>query len=197
MDVATVPRQDPTLATRFDSSYTEQRDRVDAAYRRMREVEFAAHPPAQARQAAEELVAALAAAAGTVAHRLEPTTQAETVPIWRRLGRRKAVRTVPRSVQAWLTEFVRLAEIGVWLRRVTADEPGVLIPTVVRVGSRAATGPHVAGLVAEPQSLIDATLHEPRIGRDLQAIVDGVHQPTRPPASAGAAGGSVTLPAAA
>lgn len=99
-------------------------------------------------------------------------------PPRRRLRRRQASRALPPARGAWAAELVRLRQIGVWLRRITLDDLGTHVPTTVRVASRAATGPHIAGLEFEPADRT-AGLHEPRIGVDLQAVVDGADRGPR------------------
>jgi hypothetical protein len=109
------------------------------------------HPPAAARLAAAELEAAVEEAKTAV---LESLRAAE-----RSAATDDAARTPPPADRRRL-----IAEL---------DDPGVRFAPTVRVGSRAASGPHVAGLEAEPRDLVAATLHEPRIGVDLRALVDG------------------------
>lgn len=151
--------------------YRTERRRVDDAYRRTLGDTCVPRCPAEARTAAEELSRALRAATATVSRALQAV--APPAGSARRRGRRrKATRTVPPAVRFWSNELVRLAEIDVWLRRETLDEIGVHVPGAVRVGSRAATGPHIAGLVADPDDLVAARLHQPWIGVDLQGIVD-------------------------
>lgn len=144
-------------AEAFQRLYAVHRDRVDAAHERMRKVSADRHRPADARQAAAELTVALRDATAAV-HALEPP-----------------------AVRPWSAELVRLAEIGVWLRRTTLDDLGVHIPTVVRVGSYAANGPRIAGLAFGAADSV--RLREPRIGVDLQATVDNNdRQPAPAPA---------------
>lgn len=147
-------------------AYRLHRERVDAAHDRMRLIVARPHPPAAARAAAQELSIAVDAAKAVVIAALRA---AEPAGVAADQGRK-----VPRpDVRRWIAELVRLAAIDQWLRRVTLDDPGVRFATTVRVGSRAANGPHVAGLEAEPRDLVAATLHAPRIGVDLRALVDG------------------------
>lgn len=166
----------------LQTSYAAARRRVDAAHHRMRATMARPHSPLDARQAGRDLTVALREAS-TLANRALQLSLA-TAPSAPRRGllRRKATRSLPASVQVWSTELARLAQVGVWLRTVTAEDPGVLVPTAVRVGSRAANGPHIAGMVAEPKSLVAATLHKPRIGVDLRRVVDGVEGPRALPA---------------
>jgi hypothetical protein len=80
------------------------------------------------------------------------------------------MRSVPPDVAAWSAELMRLTQIGVWLRRTTLDDPGVHVPATVLVANYAATGPHIPGLEFEAED--DVRSREPRIGVDLQRIVD-------------------------
>jgi hypothetical protein len=154
------------------AGYVAERAHVDAAHTKMRALAAAPHAPAEARLAAQELTDALRQATTTilcVLRLLEPAS-----PARHRLPRRRlATRSVPADMAAWSAELLRLTQIGVWLRRTTLDELGVHVPTSVRVGSRAANGPHIAGMIADPDDLVGDTMHEPRIGVDLQAVVDG------------------------
>lgn len=152
--------------------YRTERRRVDDAYRRTLGDTCVPRCPAEARTAAEELSRALRAATATVSRALQAAAATPAGSARRRGRRRKATRTVPPAVRFWSNELVRLAEIDVWLRRETLDEIGVHVPGAVRVGSRAANGPHIAGLVADPDDLVAATLHQPWIGVDLQGTVD-------------------------
>ncbi len=154
--------------------YQVHRLRVEAARERMRLVVARPHPPAVARLAAAELEAALAQARQAVLESLRAAEAATSADARRR--------TPPSGDRRrWIAELVRLASVDQWLRRVTLDDPGVRFATTVRVGSRAASGPHVAGLEAEPRDLVAATLHEPRIGVDLRALVDGACGTTEAP----------------
>lgn len=127
--------------------YPAERSRVDAAFGHARAVAAAPHPPADARAAAAELTDALGHATAVLDRALRVTR-----------GRPECT-----------AERVRLRELGVWLRRTTLDELGVVVPTTVRVGSYAASGPRIAGMVAAPADPRPARL----IGVDLPAIVDG------------------------
>jgi hypothetical protein len=141
------------------SGYHAARARVADAHRRMREVEAGPHTPGDARTASHELNAALREAKAMVTRTLQQPGLDTT-------------RRVSPDVAAWSAELVRLSELDVWLRRTTLDDLGVHVPTTVRVGCRAANGPHIAGMVADPDDLVAATLHDPRIGIDLQSVVD-------------------------
>lgn len=116
---------------------------VNQAYRRMQAVVARRHTPAEARAAADELAEALRGATAAAAAAAG--------------GR-------------WSRERAQLAEIQVWLRRTTLDDLGVQLPTTVRVGSYAATGPQIAGMTAGAAELAD--LPVPRIGLDLRSAVD-------------------------
>lgn len=151
------------------SGYQAERSRVDAAHERLRAVTAVPHPPAQAREAARELTIALRDATDAASRALQAAALAEPRPR-RHLRRRKADRSVPATVRPWSVELVRLAEIGVWLRRTALDDTGVQLPKTVRVANYAAIGPHIAGLdfgnqAADPPG-------GPRIGIDLAATID-------------------------
>lgn len=118
---------------------------------------------------ATDLAAALRQATATVARALRITEPPPPPSTWHRRWRRPRA---TRCARPWSVELVRLTDIGVWLRRSTLEDPGVRVPTTVRVGSRAANGPHIAGMVFEPDDLVAPTLREPRIGVDLQAIIE-------------------------
>lgn len=170
------------------ATYHREYRRVDDAYRRMLILTSTRHRPADARAAADELTRALRAATTTASRALQMLDTPTGRSSRRARRHRKATRTSPPATRFWATEMVRLAGISVWLRRETLDDLGVHLPAAVRVGSRAASGPHVAGLVAEPDDLVAATLHQPWIGVDVRATVDGVTaeptaQPDRPAGS--------------
>lgn len=160
--------------TQIDPRYAPRRAEVDAAYRRMRELGSVPHSPAEARRAATELETVLREATATAGQALRSDPPQPPLRSVRARRRRGVSLAVPATVIAWTAELVRLSEIGVWLRRSTLDELGVHVPYTVRVGSRAATGPHIPGLVFEPDDLVAATIHQPRIGAPLQEIIDGV-----------------------
>lgn len=164
-EVATRPR-----ITEITAGYDATQVRVDAAYRRMRQIEAAGHAPADARTAADELASALREATATVISALR-LLETRTPAPYRRLHRHpKATRSVSSDVVAWSAELMRLTQIGVWLRRTTLDDPGVHVPATVRVANYAAKGPHIAGLESEAED--DVRSREPRIGVDLQTILD-------------------------
>ncbi|HVV77078.1 MAG TPA: hypothetical protein VHC43_13690 [Mycobacteriales bacterium] len=151
------------------SGYETKRDRVDAAHQRMRAITAVPHRPAQAREAARELTDALRVATDAASRALQAAARAEPSPR-HHLRHVRADRSVPAAVRPWSAELVRLAEIGVWLRRTTLDDDGVQLPKTVRVANYAAKGPHIAGLdfgnqAAEPPG-------GPRIGIDLAATSD-------------------------
>lgn len=152
------------------AGYDATRARVDKAYRRMREIEAAGHAPADARTTSYELLAALREATAMAASALRLLERRAPAPHHRLRRHPKATRSVPPEVAAWSAELVRLTQIGVWLRRTTLDDPGVHVPTTVQVANYAATGPHMPGLEFETEA--DARSLEPRIGVDLQTIVD-------------------------
>ncbi|MHB2022784.1 MAG: hypothetical protein ACYCO3_05580 [Mycobacteriales bacterium] len=152
-----------------ERSYRAARASVDDARGRLSAVLTDRHSSAAVRAAASDLAVALSAAVAVVRSRLQC---AQACPA-RQGHRRGHPREVQPRVSAWSGELVRLSEIAVWLRLVTIDEPGVRAPSVVRIGSRAALAPHVAGLVFEPDDLVGSTLHQPRIGVDLEAVIDG------------------------
>jgi hypothetical protein len=169
------PSCDVTLATSapapHERSYGACRAGVDRAQRRMQTITGGPHAPADTRQAAAELTAALREAT-TAATRLARQSQPPTSSPRGRWRHLHASRAAAPAVARWSTELVRLAEIAVWLRRTTLDELGVHLPSTVRVGTYAANGPHIAGLGFSTGDL--AELHEPRIGVDLPAVIDAV-----------------------
>lgn len=61
-----------------------------------------------------------------------------------------------------------------WLRWTMLDDLDLNVPTTVRARSRAATGPHIAGIEAEPAVLATATRHERPIGIALDEVLDRV-----------------------
>jgi hypothetical protein len=76
------------------------------------------------------------------------------------------------AVQTWRRELTRLKAAGQRHLMQESDDLGALVPEVVQVGSRAATGPDQPGLQFEAPSQVARTLPEPRIGVDLRASVD-------------------------
>jgi hypothetical protein len=162
----------------LEQDYARHRVAVDEAARTMRAIADRMNRPAGERAAAQQLTLVLrdATAAVVLALRVIDDTLPATRPR-RHVSRAPVEATRPRS-----TELLRLTDIEVWLRRTTMDL-GVQIPTTVRVGSRAASGPHIAGVEFEPGDLVAATLPEPRIGVDLAAVVDAVGSPPAPPAA--------------
>jgi len=162
-----------TAATLVDltTRYAADEAFVDACYRQMCTIMARGHAPAEARQAATRLAAALrdATATATKALRLlEPTAPRQGRPRRHRRG----PCDVPPLVRAWSAELVRLSRIGVWLRRETLDDLGVHVPTVVRVNSLAAIGPRIAGMGAEPAAPGGRGSEEAWIGVDLAAVID-------------------------
>ncbi|HWB65781.1 MAG TPA: hypothetical protein VG708_03005 [Mycobacteriales bacterium] len=168
MDIEIVSGWLPTTALLGDPSYAAEHARVDVTYQAMRELMSAPHPAPQAQQAARDLTLALRAATEAVARRLQAVTSAPTPVARHRWQRRRSDRVVSAETRAWSAELVRLAEIGVWLRRATLDDLAVHVPTIVRVANYAATGPHIAGMGFGAHS----TAGERCIGVDLTAIVD-------------------------
>lgn len=158
--------------TELARSYDAQRDRVDAARRRMQAIAAVNHPPAQARAAARELTTALRDATATAARALQAASLASPPQPHGHLVHHHADRSVPAPVRAWSAELVRLAETGAWLRRTVLDDIGVQLPDAVRVANYAAKGPHIAGLDFGNQAA--ESRRGPRIGIDLVATVDGV-----------------------
>lgn len=152
------------------NGYNATRARVDDAYRRMRELDSVRHSPADARAAADELAAALRVATATVTSALRLLDRRAPIPRHRLHRRPRATRSVPSDVAAWSAELVRLTRIGVWLRRTTLDDPGVHVPTTVRVVDYAARGPRIPGLGFDTRKA--AQVPDPQIGVDLQAIID-------------------------
>src|SRR5512135_2335044 len=75
------------------------------------------------------------------------------------------------------TAQVRLAEVLERLRFASLDEPGVHVPTTVRVRSHAATGPHLPGMDFDPHDPLDGPPGGfPGMGIDLAATVDAAPQ---------------------
>lgn len=153
------------------NEYKTTRSRVDASERRLRAVIAASYGPAAVREAAKELADALRDASAIVVWTLRELRQ-EAPREGRRRRRRKATRAAPTEIARWSAELMRLSEIRVWLRRTTLDQPGVHVPATVQVSSRAATGPHSAGMMAEPDNVVAFPAGGPRIGVDVGAIVD-------------------------
>lgn len=152
-----------------DSGYRMQRAYVDAAYQRMHAISLVPHAPADARNAATELTAALRQANAT-ATRLLRQSQLPNAP--RRRRHREVAQVV--APGRWSGELVWLTDIAAWLSRIALDDLGVHIPTTVRVGNYAATGPHIPGLDFDTDDAAEEC--RPRIGVDLRAVVDGIHQ---------------------
>jgi len=153
--------------------YEAYRARVAHAHQRMQTISGCVHAPADARQAESELTAALREASTSAAQLLRQAQTPTAVPP-RRWRHRHASRAAKPAADRWSSELVRLSEIADWLWRTTRDDLGVHLPTTVRVGTYAATGPHIAGLDFGTGDL--AELHQPRIGVDLRAIIDRVDQ---------------------
>lgn len=158
--------QEDAAPGQLAGGYEAARHRVDVAYRRMRDIATTPHAPAQAREAARELTAALGAATDIANRALHAA--AHTKPASAR--RRHADRSVPAAVRPWSAELVRLAEIGVWLRRTTLDDTGVHLPMTVRVPNYAAKGPDIAGMGFGNQAA--ASPGGPHIGIDFAATID-------------------------
>jgi hypothetical protein len=155
------------------SLFEQRRLRVDRAYQRM-QAAVNGHQPAEVRRCAADLGSALSDAVATASQALGTLPPPVASP--RRWRRRTAVRTVSSDVHRWSVELVRLSEMHVWLRRTTLDDLGVHVPTVVRVASRAASGPHIAGMVMGADEPVESILREGRIGVALRDVVDG-HDP--------------------
>lgn len=170
----TTGANDEAMATLADitTRYAAERTFVDTSFVRMRAVTAGRHTPADARRAANDLAAALRTATATATEALRLTAPAAHRPRRRLRRHRRASLDVPAPLRAWSAELVRLTRIAVWLRRETLDDLGVHVPTVVRVGSLAAIGPHIPGMGAEPAARAGGPAEEPRIGLDLAAVVD-------------------------
>jgi hypothetical protein len=166
--------------------------RVEEAERRMRTIAARRHTPAEARDAARELSLTLGTATAAVVRALRVVAPAPTPP---RRWQRHANHPVTAAMQRSTAALGRLTGIGVWLRRTTLDDLGVHLPTTVRIGSRAASGPHIAGIDYEPADPAAATLHQPLIGVDLPAVVDGAGAPPPSPRPT-PAGNSTPVPTA-
>jgi hypothetical protein len=155
----------PALAE-LARGYEAARSHVDVAHLRMRGIAASAHAPAQAREAARELTTALSGATEIATQALHAAARIGPAPA----HRRHADRAVPMAVRPWAAELVRLAEIGVWLRRTTLDDDGVHLPRTVRVSDYAAKGPHIAGIDFGNQPA--ASPDGPRIGIDFALAID-------------------------
>ena len=151
------------------SRYEQRRLRVNRAYQQMQATAVSGHPPAVARRCSAELASALRDATATASQILGVLRPVASSRLRRR---RKAVRTVPPDVRQWSVELVRLSEIDVWLRRTTLDDLGVHVPTTVRVASRAATGPHIAGMVMGDEEPVGSIRRDGRIGVALLNVID-------------------------
>lgn len=162
-------------ARALEPVYAAHRACVDHAYQRLQTILAGRHGPVQERQAAVELTAALREATTTAAQLLWQT-QTPAAPPHGRWRHRHVRRVASPAVARWSSELVRLSQIGVWLRRTTLDDLGVHVPSTIRVGNYAANGPHIAGLGFSAGDF--AEVHEPRIGVDLPAIVDGADRQT-------------------
>jgi hypothetical protein len=151
--------------------------RVRREHQQMQTLVRRPHSPAAAREQAHELTLALqqATQSAVTALRLIERTQG---PKHGKGQRRRAARALSAAIQPWSSELMRLSEIEVWLRRTTMDDLGVAVPITVRVGSYAATGPHVPGLGFGSDDVDPA--HEPRIGISLREVIDGVDTPPDP-----------------
>lgn len=182
------------LPTDLTDDFESLRAEVDSAHSRIRALIAGPHTPAQARAADQELTTALRAATDLANHSLQALALTLPQPR-RRLGHRKADRCVPAAVRSWSAELVRLADIGVWLRRTTLDEPGVHLPMTVRVANYAAKGPHIAGLDFGNQPAESAG--GARIGIDLAAAIDatGPLHPRSPDGRGPATATTTTIPA--
>jgi hypothetical protein len=170
-------RAEPSIAT-LHSLYGQRRLRVASAYQKMQAIAVGIHQPAEARQCAADLASAIGDATATASQALGMLRQ--PVASRRRWRRHKAVRTVPSDVRRWSVELLRLTEIDEWLRRTTLDDLGVHLPTVVRVASRAASGPHIAGMVMGADEPVESILRDGRIGIALLDVVDGSQSHPRP-----------------
>ena len=179
------------IATRYDATQA----RVEAAYRRMREIEADRHAPADARTASDELAATLREATATASLALRLLDARAPAPHQRLHRHPKALRSVPPDVAAWSAELMRLTQIGVWLRRTTLDDHGVHVPTTVRVANYAATGPHIPGVDFGNQATVDR--HDPQIGIDLPAAVDGSAATATPTTATPVTENAPTVPRAA
>jgi hypothetical protein len=162
-----------TLAD-FTTRYAADEAVVNACYRQMCAITTRRHAPAEARQAGTRLEAALRAATATATEALPLAAQAEPRQGRLRRHHRRSRDAPPAAGRVWSAELVRLSRIGVWLRRETLDDLGVHVPTVVRVSSLAAIGPHIAGMGAAPAVPRPAVAETARIGVDLAAEIDGV-----------------------
>lgn len=185
-----VYEQGNTALSELAREHEAARARVDEAHHRMLVIAAVPHPPLQARGAARELTTALSVATDIVVRALHAAALGTPTSSPGRLRRRRADRSVPAAVRPWSAELVRLAEIGVWLRRTTLDDTGVSLPMTVRVADYAAKGPHIAGLDFGNQAA--PRPGGPRIGIDLAAAIDAA-SPVCPGSSDEGAWASTTV----
>ncbi len=160
-------------------SFGDQRERVDTAKRELDAVLIRPHSPREARAAADDLARALRAATAAAVEclRVGRPVLAPAAAAGRPASSRRS--PDPVAVQRCTAQLVELGLLRTWLSQTVRDDPGVEFATTVQVGSRAASGPHVAGLEAEPADLVEATLHQPRIGVPLRDVIDRVPVPAR------------------
>jgi hypothetical protein len=94
-------------------------------------------------------------------------------------GGRKAFRSA--EVRHWQDYLNVVRTLRERHRMEQADDHGVMVPSAVQIGTRAAH-PMQAGTEFEPEDLVAARLRQPRIGVDLEDVVDAVSGPVAHPA---------------
>lgn len=186
----------PVVSQALERSYAADRADVDAACRRLRAVASGPHAPAAVRAAAADLTAALQKASATATQALQTATPPERVTN-RRWQRRDDGLRAPKLARPWTAELARLADIAAWLRRVTADVPGVQVPMAVQINTRAASGPHGAGFVLAAQPPLPGSASEHPTGAGGQSRSDSVGERRSSQWPANAAGRTESLRAAA
>lgn len=130
---------------------------VDESLRRLQVVLAGGHSPDRARAAYGQAEQALVAAIRSRSAAATATDSATAVG----------------GAGVGATAQVRLAEVLERLRFASLDQPGVHVPTTVRVRSHAATGPHIPGMDFDPHDPLDgAPGGFTGMGIDLAATVD-------------------------
>lgn len=88
-------------------------------------------------------------------------------------GARAAAAVAPTRAdrQEWLGAAARVTSLRQAHLMQERDELGALLPNAVRIGTRAASGPHQAGMHGDPDDLARERLSEPRYGVDVVALL--------------------------
>lgn len=164
------PIDDTALRQEFSAACHQVEGARDALESLLRQGHDAAH----ARAAAHQVTVTLTQAMNLATHALRAFQETAPAPHRRSWHRWKATLQVPEPERWWSAQLVRLSEISEWLSETVRDGLELDVPTTVQVGSRAANGPHIPGMEADPADLVAATLHRPWIGVPLMDIVDRV-----------------------